>query len=127
MAVKDSIQTNIETQLRNWETSLKQFRVKLDTLQSRAEELTGEAKLKYLEQIEGLEERINTTQHNLDQGKRQIEEMKGTAEDAWKDMKEGSQVAWEDLKAGMGNAWDELKLSMDMATKKLQDSGKEKK
>ena len=122
MSVKSSLKTSIETELREWEINLEKFRVKLDLLKARAEELTGEAKLKCLEQIQDLEDRINATQEKTDEGKRQIEQMKAGAEDAWEEMKEGSKVAWDDLKTGIGHAWEELRISMEIATKKIRES-----
>lgn len=127
MSVKDSLQTKIENQLQEWETNLDAFRGKLDDLRVRAEELNGEARLKYLEHIRILEERINATQEKMDLGRRQIEQMKETAGDAWQEMKEGSQGAWDDLKTGIGNAWEELRGSMDVAAKKIRDLQKNSK
>ncbi|MCA9470161.1 MAG: hypothetical protein KC643_32585 [Nitrospira sp.] len=121
MSGKDSLQTKIESQLEEWETNLKTFRGKLEELQAKAEELTGEARIKYLEHIRVLEDRINATQNKMDLGKKQIQEMKASAGDAWEEMKEGGQDAWADLKTGIGNAWKELTNSMDVAARKFEN------
>ena len=121
MSVKETLQTKIENQLQEWETDLENFRGKLDDLRARTEELPEEAKQKYVEHIRILEERIHATQVKMDLGRKQIEQMKETAGDAWQEMKEGSQGAWEDLKTGIGNAWEELRGSMDVAYKKFRD------
>lgn len=122
MSGNGTLKTSIETDLREWEINIEKFRVQLDMLKARAEELTGEARLNYLEQIQSLEKRINATQEKLDQGKRHIEQMKACAEDAWEEIKEGSQVGWDDLKTGIGNVWEELRRSMDFAARKIRDS-----
>jgi hypothetical protein len=55
--------------MQEWETHLEDLRGKLDTLKSRAEELSGETKLKYLEQLRNLEQRIEDTQGKINEGK----------------------------------------------------------
>jgi len=127
MSDKVSSKTSIETELREWESNLEQFRVKLDTLKAKTEELTGEARLKYLDHIKALEERINATQEKMDEGKKEISKMKAGAEGALEEMREGSQLAWNDIKTGIGNAWEELRISMDVAAKKIRDSKADKK
>lgn len=126
MPSKGSLKTSIERELQEWEVSLENFRVKLDLLKAKAEEMTGETRLNCLEQIQSLEKRINATQEKMEEGKRQIEQMKSGAEDALEEMREGGQAAWNDLKAGIGNAWEELKMSMDFAAKKIRDSKEDK-
>jgi uncharacterized protein YhaN len=122
MSGKGTMKTSIENELQEWEVTLEKYRVKLDLLKDRAQELTGEARLNYLEHIQDLEERIHATQDKMNEGKRQIEQMKSGAEDAFEELKEGSHIAWNDLKSGIGNAWKELKTSMDFAAKKIRDS-----
>lgn len=61
--------TSAETQVKEWEAYLEGLRGKLSNLKNRAERLSGETKLKYLEQLQTLEQRIEDTQGKITEGK----------------------------------------------------------
>jgi predicted nucleic acid-binding Zn-ribbon protein len=69
MAETQAISKSVETQMKEWEAHLNGLREKLSNLKNRAEKLSGKTKLKYLEHLQTLEQRIEDTQGKINDGK----------------------------------------------------------
>lgn len=79
------------------ETELADYRRRIDELQKKAEEATGEAKADMEKQIEKLREKQEAARKKLD-------ELEKSGEKAWEDLKAGANKAMEDLEKAFEEA-----------------------
>lgn len=99
---KENYQKKIESQLDEWRTDI-------DRLRARAKNATAETKLKYQENIDRLEVK-------MDEGKSKL-----------KDIKESSGEAWESIREGADSIWDTMKATFAEVKEKLRDEEEEEK
>ena len=93
---KENYQQKIESQLDEW-------RADIDRLREKAKNATAETKLRYQENIDRLELK-------LDEGKSKL-----------KDLKESGGEAWESIKDGADSIWDTMKATFAEVKEKLRD------
>jgi hypothetical protein len=74
----------------------------MEELAAKADKATGQAKVKYEQQLADLRERRDAVQQKFEQ------------------VQTAGQAAWQDLKSGMDEALDELKDAVAMATSRFQ-------
>ena len=93
---KETYQQKIQEQLDEW-------RADIDRLKEKAKNAKAESKLKYQENIDKLELKMN-------EGKSKL-----------KDLKESSAEAWDALKDGADSIWDTMKATFAEVREKLTD------
>ena len=93
---KENYQQKIENQLNEW-------RADIDRLKEKAKYATAETKLKYQDNIDRLELR-------MDEGKSRLRELR-----------ESSGEAWEAVKVGADSIWDTMKATFAEVKEKLRD------
>jgi hypothetical protein len=93
---KENYQRKIESQLDEW-------RADIDRLREKAKHATAETRLKYKENIDRLELR-------MDEGRSKL-----------KDLKESGGEAWEVVKDGADSIWDTMKATFAEVKEKLRD------
>jgi len=93
---KENYQQKIESQLDEW-------RADIDRLREKARHATAETKLKYQDNIDRLELK-------LDEGKSKL-----------KDLKESGGEAWESIKDGADSIWDTMKVTFAEVKEKFRD------
>jgi peptidoglycan hydrolase CwlO-like protein len=90
--------SNREEYIHKMQTKLEEWNSEIDTLTTKAGDVTADVKQKYREKIESLKEKQA-------EARQKIEELQQTGESAWGDLKSGMGVAW----TGMGKAIDTAK------------------
>ncbi len=83
MDPKETYRERIETTLREWKT-------KIDQLKTQVEKAGAGAKLKY-------EEYIPTLHAKREEAERKLEELKAASEETWENVKAGVEYAWSEL------------------------------
>ncbi len=99
---KENYQKKIESQLDEW-------RAEIDRLKAKARNTSADTKLKYQENIDKLEMK-------MDEGKSKL-----------KDIRESSGEAWESIREGADSIWDTMKATFAEVRDKLSDDEKEEK
>ncbi|MDX9772858.1 MAG: hypothetical protein RBT02_05470 [Bacteroidales bacterium] len=99
---KETYQKKIQDQLDDW-------RAEIDKLRERAKSATSETKLKYNENIDKLESKMEEGRSKL------------------KDLKESSADAWDSVKEGADSIWDTMRATFSEVKEKLGDKDDEKK
>ena len=84
--------------IRKMQAKLEEWNSEIDTLTTKAGEVTAEVKNEYYEQIESLKAKQIAT-------RQKIEELQHAGESAWEDLKSGIDLAW----TAMGEAIDSAK------------------
>lgn len=92
---KESYQQKIQEQLDEW-------RADIDRLKERAKNATAETRLKYQENIDRLELK-------MDEGRSKLKDLKESGEDAWDAVKEGADSIWDTMKATFAEVKERLK------------------
>jgi chromosome segregation ATPase len=92
---KETYQQKIQEQLDEW-------RADIDRLKEMAKNATAETKLKYQENIDRLELK-------MDEGKSKLKDLKESGEDAWDAVKEGADSIWDTMKATFAEVKERLK------------------
>ena len=85
-----------------FEAKLKELKAQIGVLEAKAEQVKAESKLELKEQIQNLRRKRDSLDTNLDQ-------LKQSSGDAWKDLKAGLESAREELKGALGKAMDQFK------------------
>ncbi len=80
MSMKEAYKQKIEAELRL-------AQAKLDEFKARAKILTADARVKYAEQIDEIERKVDTT-------KAKLKELSEASEDNWERFKDGVESAW---------------------------------
>lgn len=127
MRTQETFQTNIESQLEQWNAQLEAHSQKIEELRAKAEKLENEAKVQYLAQIKELENKLEVVKSKIADGQKRLDKLKLAGQEAWEDVKVGGQSAWDEMMGGINKAWGEVKTSFDSASSKLQNRTNKKK
>ncbi len=92
---KETYQKKIQDQLDEW-------RDDIDRLREKARNATAEKKLKYQENIDKLELK-------MDEGKSKLKDIKESSADAWDAVKDGADSIWDTMKATFAEVKDKLR------------------
>ena len=92
---KENYQQKIESQLDEW-------RADIDRLREKARHATAETKLKYQENIDRLELK-------LDEGKSKLKDLKESGGEAWESIKDGADSIWDTMKATFADVKEKLR------------------
>lgn len=92
---KESYHNKIQNQLDEW-------RADIDRLRERAKTASADTKLKYAENIEKLELK-------MDEGKAKLKDVKESSADAWVSVKEGADSIWDTMKATFSEVKEKLR------------------
>jgi TolA-binding protein len=92
---KENYQQKIESQLDEW-------RADIDRLREIAKNATAETKLKYQENIDRLELK-------LDEGKSKLKDLKESGGEAWESIKDGADSIWDTMKATFADVKEKLR------------------
>jgi DNA-binding ferritin-like protein len=84
------------------EAQLKQWKAKIDIAEARAEQVGADAKIKYAEQLETINEKYEQAQEKL-------AELQDASEDAYKEIRQGLDKAIQELSDSMSKASNLLK------------------
>ena len=120
MEVKQSYQEKMETQLKEWSTSLDECKDKIWQLKDRAETLEAQAKATCIETIKTAEDKTEELQIKLEVGRAEYEKLKETSEEAWGTLKTGVSLSWEDFREGVEASWEDIKLTMNEVSSKFK-------
>ncbi|MDX9903379.1 MAG: hypothetical protein RB288_04805 [Bacteroidales bacterium] len=101
---KENYQKKIEAQLDEW-------RADIDRLRAKAKNATAETKLKYQDNIDKLEMK-------MDEGKSKLKDIKESSGEAWESIKEGADSIWDTMKATFAEVRDKLRDDDDDDEKK---------
>lgn len=96
---KETYQQKIQEQLDEW-------RADIDRLKEKAKNATAETKLRYQENIDRLEIK-------MDEGKSRLKELKESGSEAWEAVKEGADSIWDTMKATFAEVKEKLKDKED--------------
>ncbi|SEL59509.1 hypothetical protein SAMN05443999_106176 [Roseovarius azorensis] len=80
------------------EAKLKEWRADIDKLQAKVDGAQADARLKYREQLEDLEERRKEIEA-------QLHKLRDAQSAAWSDIRAGADKAWESMSKAMQDAW----------------------
>jgi TolA-binding protein len=92
---KETYQKKIQDQLDEW-------RDDIDRLREKARNATAEKKLKYQENIDKLE-------FKMDEGKSKLKDIKESSADAWDAVKDGADSIWDTMKATFAEVKEKLR------------------
>lgn len=92
---KENYQRKIESQLDEW-------RADIDRLKEKARNATAEARVKYQENIDNLELK-------LDEGRARLKTLRESGGEAWDAVKEGADSIWDTMKATFAEVKEKLK------------------
>lgn len=81
---RQAYQERREAQLREWAA-------RIESLRAKADRAKAEAKIKYLEQIEAAESKLEVARARL-------KELVAASDEVWEELKEGVEEAWEDVR-----------------------------
>lgn len=79
------------------EAQLKQWKAKIDIAEARAEQVSADAKIKYVEQLETIDEKYEQAQEKL-------AALQDASEDAYKEIRQGLDRAIQELSDSMSKA-----------------------
>lgn len=85
-----------------FESQLDEWRADIDRLKEKARYATAERKLKYQENINKLELR-------MDEGKSKLKDLKESGGEAWEVVKDGADSIWDTMKATFAEVKEKLK------------------
>lgn len=88
---KDAYQNKLQAQLDVWKAEIAKLRAKAELAQA-------DARLKFLDEIDGLRAHQNKAEARM----KDLREAQG---EAWKDMKSGVEAAWDEMSDAMKSAW----------------------
>ncbi|WP_323035785.1 coiled coil domain-containing protein [Pararhodobacter sp.] len=91
---KDAYQDKLQAQLDVWKAEIAKLRAKADLAQA-------DARLKYMEEIDGLRAYQKKAEARL----KELQDAQG---EAWKDVKSGVEAAWDEMSDAMKSAWKRL-------------------
>jgi DNA repair ATPase RecN len=74
----------------------------LNKLQARADQASAEARIKYQQQIEDLQEKRQELEGKMAQ-------LRGAGEGAWEDVKSGMEIAWSSMSEALSSALQRFK------------------
>jgi DNA repair ATPase RecN len=74
----------------------------LNKLQARADQASAEARIKYQQQIEDLQEKRQELEGKMAQ-------LRGAGEGAWEDVKSGTEIAWSSMSEALSSALQRFK------------------
>ena len=92
---KETYQQKIQEQLDEW-------RADIDRLREKAKNASAETKLKYQENIDKLELK-------MDEGKSKLKDLKESSAEAWDAVKDGAYSIWDTMKATFAEVKERLK------------------
>ena len=101
---KETYQQKIQEQLDEW-------RADIDRLREKAKNASAETKLKYQENIDKLELK-------MDEGKSKLKDLKESSAEAWDAVKDGADSIWDTMKATFAEVKDRLRDKDDDDDKK---------
>jgi len=90
MSERDAYVQKLKAQLDEWNAEI-------DKLEARAGKASGDARLKYEQQIKSLRQQRQDAENRL-------AGLREATDDAWRQLKEGADKAWADLKLGLEKA-----------------------
>ncbi len=95
-----------ETYQKRFQDQLDEWRADIDRLRERAKSASAETKLKYDEQIDKLEIK-------LEEGRARLNDLKESGADVWDSVKDGAESIWDTMKATFAEVKDKLSEKED--------------
>lgn len=87
----------------------KKMQAKLDEAKAELDKLRAKAKGAGADRGLRLAEQIKSLENKLEDGKKNLNKLAETSDDAWQSVKEGLDSAWDSLKAGLKDAASKYK------------------
>ncbi|MCA9483591.1 MAG: coiled coil domain-containing protein [Nitrospina sp.] len=95
MSLKEEYQRKLEAKIDEWSAEL-------EVLKAKANSAQADARIKYQQELQELNSRLNELRQKRDR-------LKTSGEDAWEDIKAGVDKAWDSLSEGLKSAASRFK------------------